>query len=78
MILPLTTDKGFLGLETGPIERRGAVFRIERRGGDFLASRISAVAIFPCEGMRDPESEAALAAAFAKGDGRQVHQLASK
>ncbi len=35
--------------------RRGAVFRIERRGDEFLARRISAVAIFPCEGGRDPD-----------------------
>src|SRR5215469_14579568 len=31
--------------------RQGAVFRIERRDGDLLAQRVSAVAIFPCAGM---------------------------
>jgi len=75
LILPLTTNQGFLGPEVIPIERRGAVFRIERQGDEFAARRISAVAIFPCEGMRDPESERALAAAFAKGDGREVTRL---
>jgi len=51
------------------------VARIERRGDEFSARRISAVAIFPCEGMRDPQSEAALAAAFEKGDGGEVTRL---
>ena len=76
LILPLTTNQGFMGPESPvPIERRGAVFRIERHGDDFSAKRISAVAIFPCEGMRDPDSEAALAAAFEKGDGSEVTRL---
>ncbi len=75
LILPLTTNEGFCGFDAGPIERRGAVFCIGRRGDEFAARRISAVAIFPCEGMRDPESEAALAAAFRKGDGRAVTRL---
>jgi protein-L-isoaspartate(D-aspartate) O-methyltransferase len=75
LILPLTTNQGFQGPQSGSIERRGAVFRIERRGDDFAARRVSAVAIFPCEGGRDPESEAALAAAFEKGDGREVTRL---
>jgi protein-L-isoaspartate(D-aspartate) O-methyltransferase len=75
LILPLTTDRGFQGPESIPIERRGAVFRIERRGDEFSARRISAVAIFPCEGMRDPRSEAALAAAFDKGRAGEVTRL---
>ena len=49
LILPLTTSQGFLGSETIPIEQRGAVFRIERRGGEFLAQWISPVAIFLCQ-----------------------------
>ena len=68
LILPLTSDKGFgENPENIPIQRRGAVFRIERRGNEFLAKWISAVAIFPCEGARDAECERALAAAFEKG-----------
>jgi protein-L-isoaspartate(D-aspartate) O-methyltransferase len=68
LILPLTAGE-FPG---GDI-RQGAVFRIERRDHKFLARRISGVVIFPCEGMRDAESEAALATAFEKG---RVHEVA--
>jgi len=55
--------------------RQGAVFRITRQGEGFPAKRISAVGIFPCEGMRDPESQAALAVAFKKGRVEEVTQL---
>ncbi len=80
LILPLTTDQGFIaGSSVSPaqlgFDRRGAVFRIERRQGDYLAKWLSPVAIFPCEGMRDPASEAALAAGFAKGGWRDVTRL---
>jgi protein-L-isoaspartate(D-aspartate) O-methyltransferase len=70
LILPLTTGE----FPDGDV-REGAVFRIERRGSDFLAQRISGVAIFPCEGMRDAESEAALAAAFENGRAHEVTRL---
>ena len=46
LILPLTAD-GFPNRDV----RHGAVFRIERRGSEFFARRISGVAIFPCEGV---------------------------
>jgi hypothetical protein len=36
-----------------PIERRGAVFHIQRSGEDFSASWIRPIAIFPCESVRD-------------------------
>jgi protein-L-isoaspartate(D-aspartate) O-methyltransferase len=76
LILPLTSDKGFgENPENIPIQRRGAVFRIERRGDEFLAKWISAVAIFPCEGARNPGSERALAAAFEKGGWERVTRL---
>jgi len=79
LILPLTTNQGFLAGATGAavpsIDRRGAVFRIERRGGEYFAKWLSPVAIFPCEGMRDAASEAALAAAFDKGGWRDVTRL---
>jgi protein-L-isoaspartate(D-aspartate) O-methyltransferase len=80
LILPLTTDQGFIAgssISTAQlsIDRRGAVFLIERRGGDYPAKWLSPVAIFPCEGMRDAASEAALAAAFAKGGWRDVTRL---
>jgi protein-L-isoaspartate(D-aspartate) O-methyltransferase len=70
LILPLTAH-GFPNTDI----RRGAVFRITRKADDFAAERISGVAIFPCVGMRDPESEAALAAAFEKGRVREVTRL---
>jgi protein-L-isoaspartate(D-aspartate) O-methyltransferase len=70
LILPLTA-KGF---QRGDV-RRGAVFRIERRGPEFPARRISAVAIFPCEGGRDEAGEQALAAAFDKGGAERVTRL---
>lgn len=70
LILPLTANQ----FPAGDV-RQGAVFRIERQGSDFLARRISGVAIFPCEGMRDAESQAALAAAFEKGRVQEVTRL---
>jgi protein-L-isoaspartate(D-aspartate) O-methyltransferase len=75
LILPLTTEKGFLADDPGNMDRRGGVFRIERRGAEFLARWVSPVAIFPCEGVRDEVSERALAAAFEKGGWQQVTRL---
>lgn len=70
LILPLTAA-GFPSADV----RHGAVFRIERQGDDFRAQRFSGVGIFPCEGMRDAESEAALSAAFEKGGVDKVTRL---
>jgi protein-L-isoaspartate(D-aspartate) O-methyltransferase len=70
LVLPLTAQNFPMGEV-----RQGAVFRIERRGGDFLAARVSAVAIFPCAGGRDADEEAALAAAFTKGGADRVRRL---
>ncbi len=76
LILPLTTSRGFMRNDPPvPMERRGAVFRIERRSSEFLARWICPVAIFPCEGARDPLSEFALAEAFAKGGWTEVTRL---
>lgn len=70
LVLPLTAD-GF-----PPADRpRGAVFRIQRRGEEFLARRVSRVVIFPCEGARDEVSRQALAAAFDKGGVDRVTRL---
>jgi hypothetical protein len=55
--------------------RRGGVFRIIRADDGFLARWISGVAIYPCEGMRDPVSECALAAAFEGGGWERVTRL---
>jgi protein-L-isoaspartate(D-aspartate) O-methyltransferase len=82
LILPMTSDQdfgaknqGFAAKSLAQVERAGAVFRIERRGGDYLAYWISGVAIFPCAGNRDEVSEHALAGAFAKGGWRNVTRL---
>lgn len=73
LILPLTTRRGFNAADdTTPIERRGAVFRLQRDGNDFSAKWVSPVAIFPCEGARDEAAEAALAAALDKGGWQEV------
>ena len=74
LILPLTTDGGFCGVDQN-FQRRGAVFRIERRGAEFLARRVSGVAIFPCEGARDAKSESALAMALSAGGWEKVTRL---
>jgi protein-L-isoaspartate(D-aspartate) O-methyltransferase len=73
LILPLTTDKNFLA-EPGKI-MPGCVFRIDRRGEDYLAKCISDVAIFPCAGSRDPVSERALADALSRGGAERVTRL---
>jgi protein-L-isoaspartate(D-aspartate) O-methyltransferase len=76
LILPLTTNRGFMRNDPPvPIERRGAVFRIERRSSEFLARWISPIAIFPCEGARDPLSDAILAEALEKGGWKEVTRL---
>ncbi len=69
LILPLTADKGAADW------RHGAVFRIERRGDEYLAKWISRGDMFPCEGTRDAASESALAAAFEKGGWERVTRL---
>ena len=76
LILPMTSDQGFKSAKS--LERMasaGAVFRIERRGKDYLACWISPVAIFPCVGSRDEASERALAEAFTKGGWPKVTHL---
>src|ERR1700688_3317121 len=54
LILPMTSDQSFAAEDQGfaakslaRITSAGAVFRIERRGEDYLANWISGVAIFP-------------------------------
>jgi protein-L-isoaspartate(D-aspartate) O-methyltransferase len=75
LVLPLTTEKGFTRGAGVPIQRRGAVFVITRRGEDFLARWVSPVAIYPCQGMRETASEQALEMAFQTGDWRRVTRL---
>jgi protein-L-isoaspartate(D-aspartate) O-methyltransferase len=76
LILPLTASQGFRNADPSlPIERRGAVFRIERQPTGYLARWISPVAIIPCEGMRDAACEAALATALRNGGWERVTRL---
>jgi protein-L-isoaspartate(D-aspartate) O-methyltransferase len=75
LILPMTSDQGFGAISPAAMASAGAVFRIERRGDDYLASWISAVAIFPCAGGRDEVSERALAEAFAREGWQNVTRL---
>src|SRR5882757_5827559 len=75
LILPMTSDQGFGAKSLEGVAKAGAVFRIERRGKDYLAYWISPVAIFPCAGSRDEASERALADAFAKRGWERVTRL---
>jgi protein-L-isoaspartate(D-aspartate) O-methyltransferase len=75
LILPMTSDQGFFAKAPERVARAGGVFRIERRGKDYLAYWISGVAIFPCAGSRDEVSERALADAFAKGGWQKITRL---
>jgi protein-L-isoaspartate(D-aspartate) O-methyltransferase len=75
LILPLTTDKGFTASDWSNMHLRGAVSLITRDVDGFQAQWISPVAIFPCGGMRDADSERALVAAFDKGDWKRVTRL---
>jgi protein-L-isoaspartate(D-aspartate) O-methyltransferase len=75
LVLPLTTDLEFTSSNWSNMHLRGAVFLVTRKGEEFRAQWISPVAIFPCEGMRDAESEKALAAAFDSGEHKRVTRL---
>jgi len=72
LIVPLTTDRGFLDDANAPLERRGAMFLFERRTPDILARWLSPAGFIPCESARDAQSEAALAEAFKKGGWERV------
>jgi protein-L-isoaspartate(D-aspartate) O-methyltransferase len=60
---------------SGPNRATWGVFLIEHRSSEFLARLISPIAIFPCEGARDPLSEAAIAEAFKKGGREDATRL---
>ena len=60
LLLPLTTARNF----AEALVPQGVVFLIERTQDEFRAGFVSNIAVFPCEGMRDPASERALAAAL--------------
>jgi len=80
LIFPLTTDHNFRIAKPGVIDsarlmKSGAYFRVQRQGTQFEARGIMVTAIIPCESARDPESEAALAAAFEKASWTRVRRL---
>ncbi len=75
LIMPMTSNEGFGGIAPARMASAGAVFRIERKAADYFARWISPVAIFPCAGGRDDESERALAEAFARGGWENVTRL---
>jgi protein-L-isoaspartate(D-aspartate) O-methyltransferase len=72
MVLPLTVS---YTAEDGRQMTRGALFLIERQAESFSARCKSTTFIYPCAGARDTASEAALAAAFEKGNVAKVTRL---
>jgi protein-L-isoaspartate(D-aspartate) O-methyltransferase len=75
MILPLTVNRG--AGPDGPMTMAnvGGVLRVARKRDTYAARWISAVAIFPCAGNRDPAAERVLAEAMAKPEIRKVSRL---
>lgn len=73
LIIPLTIDEEYTA-QCDALDP-GAVFRIERRGDDYLARWISVVANFPCAGARDEISGRALAEALRNGRVKEVTRL---
>ena len=69
LILPLTVPR-----DDGPITD-GIILLITRRGERYAARAISGTRIYPCAGARDAASDAALAAAFARGGAERVTTL---
>lgn len=68
LILPLTS----VGDEDGT---KGGVFKLRRQGASFAASFISRVAIFACQGARDPQLNEPLKRAFDRGNEKSVQSL---
>jgi protein-L-isoaspartate(D-aspartate) O-methyltransferase len=74
MVLPMTAPRSRAPGRPGP-RWTGVVFLIRRRGDHFSARRISAVAIYPCQGARNRTAERALARALKAGGAERVRQL---
>jgi protein-L-isoaspartate(D-aspartate) O-methyltransferase len=72
LILPLCA-----GYKTpsGKPMTHGGIFLIERRGDDYTAAYKSPIAIYPCFGASDPESEVKLSEAFRSGAPEKVRRL---
>ncbi len=80
LLLPLTTDQNIrafspTAFDPQKVVRSGAFFLIRRRDGWYSARYLLPTGIIPAEGARDPESEAALALAFAQGGALTVTRL---
>jgi protein-L-isoaspartate(D-aspartate) O-methyltransferase len=73
MVLPMTAPRRRTPARPGP-RWTGVVFLIRRRGEQFAAHRISAVAIYPCQGARD-RAERALARSLKIGGAERVRHL---
>jgi len=73
LVVPLTTTANFT--DRSFARPTGSYFLITRQGDEFLARWISFVGVFPCEGARDPESDAALAHAFETPRWKDVTRL---
>jgi protein-L-isoaspartate(D-aspartate) O-methyltransferase len=73
LLLPLTAATNFAGRDLS--RPAGAVFCITRTDDGFVARYVGPILVFPCEGMRDPASEAALARAFEAGGVDGVRRL---
>jgi protein-L-isoaspartate(D-aspartate) O-methyltransferase len=74
IVLPMTAPRSRIANRPGP-RWTGVVFLIRRRGQRFAAQRISAVAIYPCEGARARTAERALARALKGGGAERVRHL---
>jgi protein-L-isoaspartate(D-aspartate) O-methyltransferase len=74
MVLPMTAPRRRKPARPGP-RWTGVVFLIRRRGEQFAAHRISAVAIYPCQGARNRVAEQALARALNIGGAERVRHL---
>ena len=72
LILPLTVS---YTNDEGHTLTEGAIFLIERDSEGFSVRWKSPTQIYPCVGMRDADSEAALVAAFKSGQVKEITRL---
>src|SRR5581483_10568739 len=84
LILPMGSRAGFKAMEPGPIDlmrlarmaSMNAVFRIERRGGEFHVKLTVPGGFIPAQGgASDPTADAALMAALENGGAKKVTRL---
>lgn len=75
MILPLATEGCVDFGSSDPVEKRGGVFVITRHDDQYCASYLEPLLIIPGIGIRDPQQERVLAAAFQRGGYEKVKRL---